>query len=233
MAKFAFAAPELPGKDARQVPAYCRANFDAYRASRKRAGITMERVYLMRTPMGNFAVAYIEAAGDFPTTLANFTKGDPFDKGFLDRVRDIHGFDINAAPPGPPSAVVGDWSDPDVKERRAGLAFMAPLKPGQVEAGGAFAKAAFETRRAELTAARRAVGLTREVVCLNYTPMGEVICVYIEGRDPVAGNRGFANSRSPYDKWFKAECRKIFIDSIDFDQPLPPIEPMMDWSAGT
>jgi hypothetical protein len=137
MAKFAFAVPELPGKDSRSVPAYCRANIDAYRASRKRAGIALERVYRMPTPMGTFAIAYVEAAGDFQTTIGTFLKGDPFDKGFLDRVADVHGFDVTKPPPGPPPEVVGDWWDPDVKDRRAGLAFTAPLKPGKVEAGRA------------------------------------------------------------------------------------------------
>src|ERR1700686_5468674 len=133
MAKYAFALPVLPGKDAHSPAAYCRENKDAHRASRKRAGITMERVYLMPSPMGNFAVAYVDSTGDFATTFGSFTKGDPFDKGFVDRLQDVHGFDLSK-PPSQLPEVVGDWSDPDVKERRAGLAFTAPLKLGKVEA---------------------------------------------------------------------------------------------------
>ena len=76
MAKFAFALPELPGKDARSVPAYCQANMNAYRASRKRAGITMERAYLMPSPMGNMAIGYLEVAGTFAGTMAGFLDGD-------------------------------------------------------------------------------------------------------------------------------------------------------------
>lgn len=229
MAKYVFAMPELPGKDARSLAAYCRANLDAYRASRRRAGITMERAYLMPSPMGNFAIAYFEAANDFATTLAGFIKGDAFDKGFLDRARDVHGFDPSKPPPAP--EVVGEWSDPAVTERRAGLAFTAPLKPGKVEAGRAFAKAAFETRRDQMTDSRRALGQNREVVCVNFTPNGEIVSVYLEGYDPAEGNRNFAASKSPFDTWFKAECRKIFVDGIDFDQPVPRIEQLWDWQS--
>src|ERR1700737_1791107 len=119
--KFAFALPVLPGKDAHSPAVYCRGNKDAHRASRKRAGITMERVYLMASPMGSFAVAYVESTADFATTFGSFTKGDPFDKGFIDRLQDEHGIDLSKPPPQSPE-VVGDWSDPSVKERRAGLA---------------------------------------------------------------------------------------------------------------
>jgi hypothetical protein len=185
----------------------------------------------MPSPMGSFAVAYIESANDFQTTFGSYTSGDSFDKGFVDTLRDVHGFDPGKPPPGPGPEIVGDWSDPAVAERRAGLAFMAPLKRGMIEAGRAFANAAFETRRAEMTASRRGLGQNREVVCVNYTPNGEAACVYLEGRDPAAGNRDFAASRSPFDTWFKAECRKIFIDAIDFDEPIPPIEQLWDWQA--
>jgi hypothetical protein len=82
-----------------------------------------------------------------------------------------------------------------------------------------------------LTASRRAIGQNREVVCVNHTPAGEIICVYLEGRDPAAANRAFAASKSAYDTWFKVECRKIFMDGIDFDQPVPPIEQIWDWQA--
>jgi hypothetical protein len=232
LAKVVIAFPELPGKDARSIPAYCGANKEAYVASRKRAGTSMERVYLMPTPMGNFAIAYIESAGDFATTMGSYMGPDKFDKGFIDRLHDVHGFDPTKPPPGPPPELVGDWADPSVADRRRGLAFTAPLKPGKVEAGRAFAKEAFETRLAEFTASRRANGGTREVVCVNYTPHGELVCVYLEGNDPAASNRSFAASRTPYDVWFKAECRKLFIDAIDFNDPVPPVEQIWDWQAG-
>ena len=227
MAKYAFALPELPGKDARSVPAYCQANMNAYRASRKRAGITMERAYLMPSPMGNMAIGYLELAGTFAGTMERFLDGDAFDKGFVDKLREVHGLDTSG--PAPEPEMVGDWQDPEVRARKRGLSFVVPLKPGKADAGRAFATAAFETRRAEMTASRRSIGESHESVFLNATPAGDMICVYLEGNDPAQGNRDFAASHSAFDTWFKTECGKIFIDGVDFNVPLPPIAQIWDW----
>jgi hypothetical protein len=127
--------------------------------------------------------------------------------------------------------VLAEWFDPDVGERRRGLAFVAPVRPGKSDVGRAFANAAFNDRRKELAASRRSKDLNAEMVVLSETPQGDFVCVYIEGKDPVEGNRKFASSKEPYDVWFKSECRKIFPDAIDFDQPLPPIEQIHDWRA--
>lgn len=230
MTKFAFSVPVLPGQDAQSVPAYNREHETEYRESRRRLGITMERVFLMDTPMGSFVIAYLEGADDFATTMEKMAQSDlPFDREFLRRVGEVHGFDSSQPPPGPPPEVVGEWWDPDVKERRRGLAFVAPLAPGKVEAGKAFAREAFVDRADELAASRRALGGSGEVVVLNYTPHGEVICVYVEGEDPAGANRQFAASRSPYDVWFKKRCREIFAEGIDFDRPVPPVEQIWDW----
>jgi hypothetical protein len=231
MAKIAFALPELPGKDAHSVPAYLRENIQAYEASRQRAGITMERAYLMPTPMGNMVVGYIEMAGEPAGLFERFATGDTFERGFVNHLREAHGLDTSMPLPVP--EIVGDWSDPAVSTRKRGVAFAAPLKPGQADAGRDFARAAYDTRRDEFAASRQAVGATRETVFLARTPAGEMIYGYIEGDDPAGANRGFAASQSPFDTWFKAECRNIFIDDVDFNQPLPPIETLWDWQAPT
>jgi hypothetical protein len=232
MHRYAFAVPELPGKDARSIPAFAKTQPDQLRESRRRAGITMERVYRMPTPMGVFTIGYIESAATFAETTALFAKSDlPFDREFLRRLADVHGFDATKPPPGPGPELIAEWWDPEVKERGRGLAFVAPLRPGKTAEGRAFARAATVERVKEMTASRRALGINGEVIVLNPTPQGDFVCVYLEGRDPVAGNRGFAASKSPFDVWFKAECRKIFPDAMDFDQPLPPIEQIHDWRA--
>jgi hypothetical protein len=229
MAKIAYAMPELPGKDAHSVPAYCRENMQAYETSRQRAGITMERAYLMPTPMGNMVIGYIETTGQADDMLDRFAHGDSFERGFIDQLRETHGIDTSAPPQAP--EIIGDWSDPAVNTRKHGVAFVAPIRPGQADAGRAFARNAYNTRRDEFTESRHAVGASRETVFLTQTPAGEMICGYIEGDDPAQANRGFAASHSPFDTWFKAECRTVFADGVDFDEPLPPIEEIWDWRA--
>ena len=66
---------------------------------------------------------------------------------------------------------------------------------------------------------------------LNHTPMGDIVCVYIEGDDPVEGNRRFAASRSDFDVWMKTRARDIFPPQIDFNEPVPPVAMIFDSQA--
>jgi hypothetical protein len=115
-----------------------------------------------------------------------------------------------------------------VSEVRKGLAFTAPLLPGATEGGTAFMNQAVGARLAEFEASRRGWGQNAEVVTLHHTPMGDVIALYLEGVDPVEGNRKFAASSAPFDRWFKDELKKLFPPEIDFDQPVPGIEEIFD-----
>lgn len=206
--------------------------FDECVRSRKRLSTTMERIYRMPTPMGTFVIAYIETDKPFTEASAVLAaSNDPFDLELVRRLADVHGADFSKAPPGPPPEVVGEWFDAGVRDRGRGLAFVAPLQPGKTAEGRAFAQAAFKERVKEFAASRRAKNLWGEVVVVNQTPHGDFVCVYLEGKDPVEGNRQFAASKEPFDVWFKGECRKIFPAAIDFNQPLPPIEQIHDWRA--
>jgi hypothetical protein len=230
MGKTATVAPVLPGQDPKSVAAMFSSRMDEYRASRTRAGITMERAYQMATPMGTFVIAYVEAEGDPNQAMMGIAGSDlAIDRDFVAALQRVHGIDFSQAPAGPPPEVVGDWSDPEVTQRKRGLAFCAPLIPGRTDAGREIAHKAFVTRLAEVTESRRALGQSREVVVVNTTPMGDICCVYLEGDDPVEGNRGFAASTRPYDVWFKEQLATIFPAEVDFSQPVPPVEEIWDW----
>ena len=64
--------------------------------SRKKAGLTVERVWLQRTPMGDFAVVYWEAK-DISKVFDRLIKSDtPFDKWFRDKILvEVHGMDFS------------------------------------------------------------------------------------------------------------------------------------------
>jgi hypothetical protein len=105
----AFAVPILPGKtDAdRAALASCR---DGQRkadhaASRGRAGVTRESVWIQSTPGGDVAVVVLEAAdvGAAMGTLAS--SQDPFDVWFRDLLMDVHGMDLSDGSP-PPEQVM-------------------------------------------------------------------------------------------------------------------------------
>lgn len=229
MEKVAAVFPVLPGKDVRDVVKVLKGRDEEYAESRRRQGVHMERAYEMATPMGTFVIAYLESERPFAETNAQVAQSDlQIDRDFINAVKEVHGFDATQPPPGEPPEVIADWVDPSVTERKRGLAFTAPVRPGTEDAGRAWAKEAFETRRDEHTESRRALGITRELVTLIHTPQGDVVGVYLEGDDPVEGNRRFAESRSRYDVWFKDRCKEIFPPEIDFNQPLPPITQVFD-----
>ena len=113
MYRVAFAVPELPGKDARSIPAFVKSRFDEYVRSRKRIGATMERIFRMPTPMGTFVIAYIESDKPFAEANAAMAASpDPFDKEFMRRLADVHGLDFSRPPPGPGPEVLAEWFDP-------------------------------------------------------------------------------------------------------------------------
>jgi hypothetical protein len=233
--RYAIPFPVAPGKtdaDAAGIAEHFRANMDAYRDSRKRLGTTMERAYLQPTPMGSIVVAYVETEHSFGDWIKGILTSDlEIDRQFIEMVADIHGVDIRKPPAGPPPETIGQWIDPDVTTRRAGLAFIVPVLPGQDDAGRTFAREAYVTRRPELIDSRHALGQNAEVATLNVTPMGSFLCAYLEAADPVGANRRFAASNRPYDVWFKNELKSLFPPMIDFNQPLPPVVQLFDYVA--
>ena len=227
--------PVAPGKsdeDAASVAEYFKANMDEYRESRKRLGTTMERAYLQPTPMGSIVIGYVEGQRPFGEWIQAIVTSDlEIDRRFVAMVADIHGVDVRQPPAGPPPETIGEWVDPDVTTRGKGLAFVVPVLPGMDDAGKAFTHEAFVTRRAEMTESRRAIDQNVEVVTLSVTPMGSMACGYLEGTDPVDGNRRFAASTRPFDVWFKEQLKGLFPPNIDFNEPLPPITELFDYVA--
>src|SRR5579859_5168421 len=168
MYKTAMAFPVLAGKDASQVAAVLKGDPTGYAESRRRAGVRLERAYEMPTPMGTFLISYIESDGPFAAAAAATAQSDlPIDRAFVAAVKDVHGIDITVPPPGPPPEVLAEWADETVTERKRGLAFCAPVAPGQTDFARAACKEAYETRRDELTESRRAQGISRDIVVLN------------------------------------------------------------------
>jgi len=78
-----------------------------FKESRKKLGVR-ERTFHQVTPMGEFVVVTLE--GDNPSdAFAKFAAGDDeFTKWFTGKVKDIHGVDLSAPPPGPMPELISD-----------------------------------------------------------------------------------------------------------------------------
>jgi hypothetical protein len=235
MANVGFAVPILPGKEdlaTKHSIVQIRRRMPEYEESRRRAGVTMERVYFQTNPDGsNLFVLYVEAADDTDVIGTFASSGSDFDQWFLDVNQEITGIDFRQPAPGGGPENIASWAEPG-GTRGTGLAFAVPLLPGKAEAVRGWAREAFGSRRQELTESRLALGQTREELFLNSTPAGDVAVAYLEGKDPIGANREFAASAAPYDRWFKDRLKEFFPPFIDFDQPVPASETVWDWSRG-
>lgn len=233
MARVVLPFPVLPGKTEAEVLSiaeHFKANPAEYEESRRRSGVTLERAYLQKTPMGMFVVAYQETTGTVAEAMAALAQSDlAIDRFFVDRVRELHGIDMTQPMPGPEPEVVGEWVDPAVTERGRGMAFSAPMIPGTEDRGRAWAKETFSSDG--MTASRRALGGNVEVVTVVQTPQGPVCAVYVEGKDPFEANRRFAASTEPFDVAFKEELTHLFPPFVDFSKPVPGISEIFDSRA--
>jgi hypothetical protein len=103
MARYAFSAPIQPGKmDAwKRYTAEMKGPRKAELvASRKKAGLKQEHVWLQHTPMGDFAVVYWEADDAGKVFQYFMTSNDAFDKWFRDKVLvETHGMSPSTPPP--------------------------------------------------------------------------------------------------------------------------------------
>ena len=100
----AFAVPILPGKTETERAALesCGSGERQadHAASRARAGITREAVWIQSTPGGDVAVVLLEG-DDIGAAMGAFaTSQEPFDAWFRDVLMDVHGIDLAGDAPG-------------------------------------------------------------------------------------------------------------------------------------
>jgi hypothetical protein len=99
------------------------------------------------------------------------------------------------------------------------FALSFPILPGKLEEARAFVAEVAGPRAAEMAESRRSIGVTRETLWIQQTPMGDAGVVLIEAQDVAAANQGFAGSQAPFDVWFKQTVQGF--SGIDFGQPVP------------
>src|SRR3954451_17240724 len=105
----AFAVPIRPGKTGadRIAMESCRSGERqaAHGASRERAGISRESVWIQSTPGGDMAVVVLEGEDMGAAMGALATSEEPFDAWFREVLADVHGIDLAECFP-PPDQVM-------------------------------------------------------------------------------------------------------------------------------
>lgn len=228
MENWCVAYPALPGQTkygAKQVPEEIRGRLDEYTKSRNAAGVTLERVFLMNTPKGDFFVLYGEGNRPFAATVQTLIESSlPIDKDFIQWQLQLTGIELAKVATSAPVRVL-DYVAPNATRGR-GLAFVAPIPAAKLaELRTCYVEAT--SRMEELREARMALGITRSQAFITETPMGAFLTVYTEAADPVVANEKFASSTNGFDVWLKSTVGRIV--GIDFNQPLPAIEQVFEY----
>lgn len=102
------------------------------------------------------------------------------------------------------------------------IGFIAPLLPGKTETDRTAMISSWQGDRREAhEASRQRLGITREAIYIQSTPMGDVAVVYWEAEDVDAALKGMAVSDDPYDQWFRDHIRDVHGINVEDGFPLP------------
>lgn len=108
----------------------------------------------------------------------------------------------------------------------ASTAFAVPILAGKTDAWKSAVAEMSGARRNEYIEARKGLGITKEVVCLQQTPHGDYVCVYIEAADVSQIMQNMIKATDPFHTWFVQAVLKD-CHGMDASQPMPPANPVM------
>jgi hypothetical protein len=91
----------------------------------------------------------------------------------------------------------------------ATITWCAPVLPGKLEQWNDFMSTIKGSRADEHRASRERHGITREVVSLMATPMGDLVCLLHEGPGIPGAFQQIAASKDPYDVWFTENIMQV------------------------
>jgi hypothetical protein len=106
------------------------------------------------------------------------------------------------------------------------IAFMVPIVPGKEDLDLSTMEEFAGSRKDEYEASRKRLGITRESVWHQETPVGKVAIVYIEADDVGGAMMGIATSQEEFDVWFRERMNEIH--GVDLSEPAPPPQQVAD-----
>jgi hypothetical protein len=203
----AIAVPIAPGKTAAWRAALeelLGPRYAEYDASRRRYGLTAQTTFLQATPMGDFALIHLRGADVRGSFHAMSSSQDPWDVEWRAMTLDLHGLDFADGTQATPE-IEPAWSmtSDDLAGARPFM-FLAPLGPDGVAGVRALAAELMGPRHDAYVAARRRLGVRREVAFLESTARGDAVVFYWLADDPQASLAALASSPEPFDAWLRA-----------------------------
>lgn len=202
------AVPIAPGKTAawrEAIEDLTGPRYAEYESSRQRFGLTSQTTFLQRTPMGDFAVIHLTGPDVHAAFHAMSASRDPWDVKWRELTLDLHGMDFAKGDRVMPKVVYA-YSTSDGDSAGEPFMFLAPLGPDGAERVRAIAADVMGPRHADYVAARARIGVSREAVFLESTPMGDAAVFYWRAADPQASLRALAASDAPFDQWLREQA---------------------------
>ena len=102
------------------------------------------------------------------------------------------------------------------------ICMAVPILFGKTESIRAMFKTIKDEKWKDYERVQKNAGVEKEQDFLQITPMGDMLILYIEGKDVQKTFMTFAASKDPFDLWFIEEMKKN--TGVDFSQP--PSDPM-------
>ena len=94
-----------------------------------------------------------------------------------------------------------------------------PVLPGKESQARQFG-ASIKQKKNDWEKSEKRLGMSKEAWFLQQSPQGSMLIVYIEANDVGKVFTGFAQSRDPFDVWFKDQVKAI--SGVDLNQPAGP-----------
>jgi len=99
------------------------------------------------------------------------------------------------------------------------VCFALAVVHGKAETARAFMRELEGARKAEYAASERRIGIVKEAWFLQAAPAGDLLIGYMESADFARSLKMFAESRDPFDMWFKE--RMAAATGVDLNNPPP------------
>lgn len=218
MTEVGIAIAIAPGKTAAWQSALAELlgpRYDEYDSSRRRYGLASQTTFLQKTPMGDFALIHLTGPDVQASFHAMSTSQDPWDVKWRELTLNLHGIDFAKGERVLPKIEPAFSMERGDASKAKPFMFVAPLARDGVVRFRTLAAELMGRKHEDYVRARSRIGIRREAVFLESTPMGYAAVFYWLADDPIASLNQLATSADPFDVSLRAEASRAHPIGID------------------
>jgi hypothetical protein len=206
---------------------------DAFERSRENVGLSIERVALVETPLGDFSISYLEGTESYGNVAASIRESpDVFDLDMMTRGKVLHGLDEDGQRHKRVALKVElDFANVGAV-RQPWFSFAAQIAPGPTDQWSAFVKALNGERLDEFKEFNAKNGFVVFRGAVYHATAGDLGMYYIEGsEDPDSLGKALA-SDGPFETWLTERFQEVHGHDFRQGVPSPLVGKPWDWVKG-